>query len=57
MIEMIRGYFESLPADLFPNIHETLDDLFAGDPDERFRLGLEVIVRGIASYAESEGEG
>jgi AcrR family transcriptional regulator len=57
VIAMIRGYFESLPADQFPNIHETIDDLFAGDPDERYRLGLEIIVRGIASYAESKSEG
>ena len=49
---LIRGYFESLPADRFPNIHETIDELFAGDADERFRLGLEIIVRGLASYIE-----
>lgn len=57
MIGMIRAYFESLPADLFPNIHETIDDLVAGDADERYRLGLEIIVRGIASYAETKREG
>ena len=56
-VGMIRGYFESLPGELFPNIHETIDDLFAGDADERLRLGLEVIVRGIASYAEGKGQG
>jgi AcrR family transcriptional regulator len=49
---MIRGYFASLPADRFPNIHESLDDLFAGDADTRFRLGLEIIVRGLATYIE-----
>ena len=50
VIRMIRSYFESLPADRFPNLHATMDDLFAGDQDERFRLGLELIIRGIASY-------
>lgn len=57
VIAMMRGYFESLPADQFPNIHETIEDLFAGDPDERYRLGLEIIIRGIASYAQRQGEG
>jgi AcrR family transcriptional regulator len=55
LVEMIRGYFESLPPERFPNIHETLDELFEGDQDDRFRLGLEIIVRGIASYAEEHG--
>jgi AcrR family transcriptional regulator len=49
---MIRGYFESLPPDQFPNVHATLDELFGGGAEERFRLGLEVIIRGLASYIE-----
>ena len=28
----------------------TLDELFSGGPDERFELGLDVILRGLASY-------
>lgn len=52
ILQLIRGYFESLPREQFPNIHETIDELFAGGPDERFRLGLEVIVRGLATYIE-----
>lgn len=28
------------------------DELFAGGPDERFRLGLDVIVRGLATYIQ-----
>jgi AcrR family transcriptional regulator len=50
VIARIRGYFESLPLERFPNIHATIDELFAGDADERFRLGLEIIIRGLASY-------
>jgi TetR/AcrR family tetracycline transcriptional repressor len=30
ILAMIRGYFESLPADQFPNIHATLEELFSG---------------------------
>ena len=48
---MVRDYFASLPADQFPNVLATLDELFSGGPDERFELGLDVILRGLASYA------
>ena len=48
---MVRGYFASLPPDQFPNILATLDELFSGGPEERFELGLDVILRGLASYA------
>ena len=47
----VRDYFASLPADQFPNVLATLDELFSGGPDERFELGLDVILRGLASYA------
>ena len=50
-VRMIRGYYESMPADQFPNVLATLDELFSGGPDERFELGLDVILRGLASYA------
>jgi AcrR family transcriptional regulator len=51
MTATVRDYFASLPADQFPNVLATLDDLFGGGPDERFELGLDVILRGLASYA------
>jgi AcrR family transcriptional regulator len=50
IVGMIRGYFASMPADRFPNVHATLDELVSGGPDERFELGLEIITRGLASY-------
>ena len=50
---MMRGYFASLPADQFPNVVATVDELFSGGPEERFELGLDVILRGLASYAKS----
>jgi AcrR family transcriptional regulator len=52
IVAMIRGYFESMPADRFPNVHATLDELVSGGPDERFELGLEIITRGLASYIQ-----
>jgi len=48
---MVRDYFASLPADQFPNVVATVDDMFSGGPQERFELGLDVILRGLASYA------
>ena len=48
---MVRDYFASLPADQFPNVAATVDDMFSGGPQERFELGLDVILRGLASYA------
>jgi AcrR family transcriptional regulator len=52
IVEMIRDYFASVPADRFPNVHATLDEIFGGGPDERFELGLEIIIRGFASYIQ-----
>jgi AcrR family transcriptional regulator len=49
---MVRGYFASLPPDQFPNVLATLDELFSGGPEERFELGVDVILRGLASYAK-----
>lgn len=54
IVGMIRGYFESLPEDRFPNIRETVDELTSPDPDRRFELGLDIIIRGMASYVEPD---
>jgi AcrR family transcriptional regulator len=50
-VAMLRDYYASMPPDQFPNVLATLDELFGGGPDERFELGLDVILRGLASYA------
>jgi TetR/AcrR family tetracycline transcriptional repressor len=44
------GWLKSLPADQFPNTVELADKLVAGSADDRFEWGLDVIVRGLASY-------
>jgi len=51
VIGMIRAYWESLPADRFPNMRALLDELMSGTPDERFEWGLDVIIRGLAATA------
>jgi AcrR family transcriptional regulator len=49
IVAMIGEYFASLPADRFPNIAATLAVLVAGDPDERFEFGMDVLIRGLAA--------
>lgn len=55
VVEMIKGYFTSLPPERFPNTLAIVDQLFAGDPDERFEFGLEVLVRGLAAASGRAG--
>ena len=52
-VTMLRDYYASMPPDQFPNVLATLDELFSGGAEERFELGLDVILRGLASYARS----
>jgi AcrR family transcriptional regulator len=52
VVGMVRSYFASMPPDRFPNVLATLDELFEGGPDERFELGLDVLIRGLATYIE-----
>jgi hypothetical protein len=49
---MLRDYLLSLPMDRFPHVHGAIDDLFAGGPDDRFEFGIDVIVRGLSTYAQ-----
>ncbi|HEV2633980.1 MAG TPA: TetR/AcrR family transcriptional regulator [Actinocrinis sp.] len=48
----LRDYLKSLPVDRFPNLVEMAGMLLSGEDDglSRFELGLEVIVRGFASF-------
>lgn len=51
-VSEMRRYFASLPADRFPNVVALAGPLTAGDGDERFEFGLEVLVRGLAAMAD-----
>lgn len=46
----IRTIFLGLPADRFPVIASMADTLMTGGGDERFEFGLDLLVRGLASY-------
>jgi AcrR family transcriptional regulator len=50
--EQIRAYYESLPPDRFPVITSMVGPLLAGGGDERLRFGVELMVRGLATYVE-----
>ena len=56
VIDMIREYFGSLPQERFPHTFAVMEHLTAGDVDERFEFGLDVLVRGIAASAADGGE-
>jgi len=49
--EMVTEFYASLPGDLYPNVVELArsGDLTAGDTDERFRFGIDVLIRGLAT--------
>jgi len=53
----IFDYFRSLPADRFPNFAALAESMVAEDEsdDARFEFGLDVLVRGLASFAGRPG--
>ena len=50
------AWLKSLPKDQFPNTVELADLLVAGSPEDRFEWGLDVIIRGLASYLTSPAD-
>lgn len=54
----IRDYLAALPADRFPNVVALAGPLMSQQPEglDRFELGLEVLLRGIASFAADARE-
>jgi hypothetical protein len=52
--DQVGEYFRSLPPDRFPHIH-ALSGVLAGaeegDPEARFRFGLDMLITGIAAQA------
>jgi AcrR family transcriptional regulator len=54
--EQFAAYLRSLPPEDFPVITALADDLVAGDADERFEFGLEVLIAGIEALAERRRE-
>ncbi|MBG0831001.1 TetR/AcrR family transcriptional regulator C-terminal domain-containing protein [Planomonospora sp. ID67723] len=51
----IGAFYRALPADRFPTLVAHVDDLVAADDRERFEFGLDLMLRGLASYAAEAG--
>lgn len=49
--EQIGAFFSSLPPDRFPNIVSMVDAITAGDREERFEFGLDILIGGLAAYS------
>jgi AcrR family transcriptional regulator len=52
IVEMFKDYLRSLPEDRFPQTRAAVDVLFSGDEDERFAFGIDLMLRGLRTYAE-----
>lgn len=52
MRETLYLYFRDLPPERFPNLTSLGDLMLVSTNDERFDLGIEIIIRGLASFAE-----
>jgi AcrR family transcriptional regulator len=49
---MLRDYIAELPEDRFPHTRRTVDLLFSDDIDDRYMFGVDLMIRGLASYAD-----
>lgn len=47
--EQVRVYIESLPADSFPNLIATAPEIAAGDIEDRFEFGLDLLIAGLTA--------
>jgi hypothetical protein len=48
--EQLAGYLRTLPADRYPHTVALADELVSGSADERFELGLDLMLTGLASH-------
>jgi AcrR family transcriptional regulator len=53
-VAMLKGYILSLPEDQFPHTRRTVDLTFGFDRDDRYAFGIDLMLRGLETYA---GEG
>ncbi|WP_243718794.1 TetR/AcrR family transcriptional regulator C-terminal domain-containing protein [Actinomadura sp. KC06] len=49
----IREFFKALPADRYPNVAAMADALTSESGEARFEFGLDILIRGIASYVDA----
>ncbi|TYB68874.1 TetR/AcrR family transcriptional regulator [Nonomuraea sp. PA05] len=46
-VGQIIGYYRALPRQRFPHLHDHVNELTAGDGEDRFHYGLELLLDGI----------
>lgn len=51
----LKRYFDALPPERFPNLIALSDAMFRDTNDARFELGIDIILRGLASYIPPKG--
>lgn len=51
-VTQIHDYLTSLPPDRFPNLTQMAGPITSLDSERRFELGMEIILRGLSTYAE-----
>jgi TetR/AcrR family tetracycline transcriptional repressor len=51
IVEMFRGYMQSLPAERFPRTLASLDLIFDYKPEERFEFALDLMISGMEKFA------
>lgn len=54
MADEMQNYFASLPAEDFPHLRALVSVMVTDSSDKRFDIGLEIILRGLASYLPSD---
>jgi AcrR family transcriptional regulator len=47
---MVQDYFSSLPPDQFPNLLAMAATMFKPSDNERFEMGIDILVRGLAAH-------
>ncbi len=52
--ETMGAWFASLPPDRFPTITSMAGAMVMGDSDQRFEWGLDILLRGVASYVNDD---
>jgi AcrR family transcriptional regulator len=53
-LEQIHAYYKALPPDVFPSLTAHVDELIEADSDERFRFGLDMLIRSLETYVEKK---
>ena len=54
VINAMGDYLATLPQEQYPNMAAVASDMVVGSPDERFEFGLDLLLRGLKSYIETE---